>query len=111
MRGPKVSSFRPPAPYRTEYSKSQVDENLYYRAIKKDDTSHARRDQTHGLTSAGFKSLQSPSSGKDSRVEVEESRGDKLPQPPHLFTNAESLLKMSKAHNVSVVRSSLLHLR
>lgn len=78
-----------------------VDENLYYRAINKDDTSHARRDQTHGLIGLDTKALPSPTSANDS-VEVQESRGDKLPQPPHLFTNAESLLKMSKAHNVSL---------
>lgn len=103
-----------------------VDENLYYRSIKKDLADHSRRDQTHGLPasqllstfSGEMESLPSPTSetrNEMSETKVEEGKGKEsekmnegedegdVKQPPFLFRNANGLLNMTRQHNVSLV--------
>lgn len=96
-----------------------VDENMYYRSIHKEDTSPARRDQTHGIVnsllpspsiSTSEESDPSPNaSNVQSEVNEEEGSGKgeppgigkDLPQPPFLFRDAKGLLGMTRSHNVS----------
>jgi hypothetical protein len=76
-----------------------VDENLYYRAINKDKTSHARRDQTHGLDDVALP-LPDDQSGSAPKPPTE---GEKLKQPPFLFRNGQGLLNMTRENNVRFV--------
>ncbi|KAI5475499.1 L-serine dehydratase [Pseudohyphozyma bogoriensis] len=90
--------------------KTQVDENMYYRSIKKDDVSHARRDQAHGL---GPKALPSPE--EDPVDDKPPSKGApkegkmKDAQPPFLFRNASQLLMMTQQHNIWAVMDATIH--
>lgn len=86
-----------------------MDENLYYRSINKDDTSPARRDQTHGLSTLGLPSPststssdsnESTSSASSKKKEKEKLKEKLKIQPPFLFRNAKGLLAMTKSHNV-----------
>lgn len=72
-----------------------VDENLYFRSIKKDEASNARRDQSHGISDS--LGLPAPAATHD---EPKKPKGGTGKQPPFLFTNGASLLSMSQKHNV-----------
>lgn len=84
--------------------RTQVDENLYFRSINKEDASEARRDQAHGL---GNKALPSLTDGTDSSSAESKSTSQPKPeksgQPPFLFRNAAGLLAMTKKHNVRLL--------
>ncbi|GAA5928867.1 uncharacterized protein JCM15063_003989 [Sporobolomyces koalae] len=95
--------------------RTQVDENLYYRAIKKDQADHSRRDQTHGLHPSellNVGSLPAPAplinaSPAPSETPVsaneKESRQD-ANVPPFLFRNANGLLNMTRQHNLTIAQ-------
>ncbi|GAA5914777.1 uncharacterized protein JCM6883_001091 [Sporobolomyces salmoneus] len=92
---------------------TQVDENLYYRSIKKNDADHSRRDQTHGLPASQLldvsKSLPSPSSSSESTTtesKQEETKEEKQETnvPPYLFRNANGLLNMTRQHNLTIAQ-------
>lgn len=97
-----------------------VDENLYYRAIKKDEADHSRRDQTHGLPPSRLLNVSSslpapenetPSSESTTeQKEAEEKKQDVAPTtvPPFLFRNANGLLNMTRQHNVRCTFASSL---
>lgn len=105
---------------------SIVDENLYYRSIKKDEADHSRRDQTHGLPPSQLINVGSlPAPGeplptidaiegkgteeKKDQKEGKEADGQTSHVPPFLFRNANGLLNMTRQHNVRLL-SSLLSL-
>ena len=98
-----------------------VDENLYYRSIKKDDADHSRRDQTHGLPRAQLldvsTALPSPdvansgetfnstnAASRAAEVGADETKKE-THVPPFLFRNANGLLNMTRQHNVRLLLS------
>lgn len=76
-----------------------MDENLYYRAVNKDEASHARRDQTHGLEE--FAALPSP--GEADNVDDAPLKPDIKP-PPFLFRDAQGLLRLTKQENMTIAQ-------
>ncbi|GAA5829702.1 hypothetical protein JCM3766R1_001270 [Sporobolomyces carnicolor] len=100
--------------------RTQVDENLYYRSIKKDDADHSRRDQTHGLPRAQLldvsTALPSPdvaNSGEtfnstNAASRAAEFGADETKKethvPPFLFRNANGLLNMTRQHNLTIAQ-------
>ncbi|SCV74362.1 BQ2448_6794 [Microbotryum intermedium] len=80
-----------------------VDENLYYRAFKKDSASLARREQTHGLeNNSNNKALPAP--GQESSAEQDGPRQTGQRQPLFLFRNGAELLAMTKRHNLTIAQ-------
>lgn len=77
---------------------STVDENLYYKGVNKDNVDPARLSQTHGA----------PEDSEGGASPLDEIFSDVDPdskprgrQPPYLFHSGDSLLAMTKKHNVS----------
>ncbi|GAA5970467.1 hypothetical protein JCM3765_007629 [Sporobolomyces pararoseus] len=96
--------------------RTQVDENLYYRAIKKDEADHSRRDQNHGLppsrllnVSSSLPAPENETASPETTVEqkkAEEKKADAGPTnvPPFLFRNANGLLSMTRQHNLTIAQ-------
>ena len=76
--------------------RTQVDENLFYRAIDKGSAGPARRQQNQPSIDA----LPSPSDDgyKD------EAATQKTTEPPHRFRNARELVQLSKRHNLTIAQ-------
>jgi len=95
---------------------TQVDENLYYRGIHKEEVDHARRDQTHGLPPDALlhvdsKALPPIVSGDEvAAVAARVDAGMGSAQLPYLFRNAAGLIKLTQKHNVRPPASLLLAL-
>lgn len=87
--------------------RTQVDENLFYRAINKKEASPARRDQTHGIVQDGpqiappqealLEDEPEPSAANEGESDAQQVKNK---QPPFLFHNAQSLETLTKRHNV-----------
>ncbi|GAA5877084.1 hypothetical protein JCM3774_002837 [Rhodotorula dairenensis] len=95
---------------------TQVDENLYYRGIHKEEVDHVRRDQTHGLSAEALASpalpaavLQDPEGVDDAAAAADEGaakdRGKVPTLPlPYLFRNAAGLVRLSQQHNLTIAQ-------
>jgi hypothetical protein len=93
--------------------RTQVDENLFYRAINKKEASPARRDQTHGIVQDGPQIappqealLDDEPESENTEEEEPDSQQAKNKQPPFLFHNAQSLETLTKRHNVRTRQSA-----
>ncbi|GAA6015043.1 hypothetical protein JCM11491_001638 [Sporobolomyces phaffii] len=106
--------------------RTQVDENLYYRSIKKNEADHSRRDQTHGLPASQLVNVGSlpaplpnveatdnidePFTARDVQEEEADKAGDEGEGggtnnvPPYLFRNANGLLNMTRQHNLTIAQ-------
>ncbi|KDE08401.1 hypothetical protein MVLG_01437 [Microbotryum lychnidis-dioicae p1A1 Lamole] len=82
---------------------TKIDENLYYRAVKKKSASSARREQTHGLETDS-KTQALPAPGQESSAEEDGPRPTGPKQPPFLFRNGTELLAMTKRHNLTIAQ-------
>ncbi|SCZ98556.1 BZ3500_MvSof-1268-A1-R1_Chr3-1g05462 [Microbotryum saponariae] len=82
---------------------TKIDENLYYRAVKKKSASSARREQTHGLET-NSKTQALPAPGQEPSAEEDGSRPTGPKQPPFLFRNGAELLAMTKRHNLTIAQ-------
>ncbi|BGP40041.1 hypothetical protein JCM10449v2_003999 [Rhodotorula kratochvilovae] len=88
---------------------TQVDENLYYRGIKKSDVDHTRRDQSHGLPPDALlhvdAALPAPSSDAVAAVAEAAQAGTEGSKPlPYLFRNAAGLLRLTQKHNLTIAQ-------
>ncbi|KAM0787832.1 hypothetical protein ACM66B_003886 [Microbotryomycetes sp. NB124-2] len=83
--------------------RTQVDENLYFRAVNKEDAPQSRRDQAHGL--GKLAALPSPASEVDSSAATGDSpsKPDVKP-PPFLFRDAQGLLKLTRQQNMTIAQ-------
>ncbi|KAK4048039.1 hypothetical protein OIV83_005073 [Microbotryomycetes sp. JL201] len=81
--------------------RTQVDENLYFRAVNKEDAPQSRRDQTHGLHN--YAALPSPSSSQDAAFDEPPSKPDVKP-PPFLFRDAQGLLRLTRQQNMTIAQ-------
>jgi hypothetical protein len=76
-----------------------VDENLYYKGVDKHAVETARLSQMHGFDTLSIKSA----SMTDPTTSAENARSQassKPAQPPYLFSSGDSLLALTKRHNV-----------
>jgi hypothetical protein len=85
--------------------RTQVDENLFYRAINKKEAAPARRDQTHGVQ-IDVPQLAPPQEDSSGSGEGEGAAKKEDKQPPFLFHNAQSLESLTRKHNVPLILSS-----
>ncbi|KWU41791.1 L-serine ammonia-lyase [Rhodotorula sp. JG-1b] len=97
---------------------TQVDENLYYRGIHKEEVDHVRRDQTHGLSPETLASpalpaaiLRGPEETAATAAEEEKSdtsskKGSAVPSLPlpYLFRNAAGLVRLTQQHNLTIAQ-------
>ncbi|GAA6056797.1 hypothetical protein JCM3770_002804 [Rhodotorula araucariae] len=92
---------------------TQVDENLYYRGIRKSDVDHTRRDQSHGLPPDALLHVDAalPAPSPDAATAVSEAAhsavavGNEASKPlPYLFRNAAGLLKLTQKHNLTIAQ-------
>ncbi|TNY18658.1 L-serine ammonia-lyase [Rhodotorula diobovata] len=95
---------------------TQVDENMYYRSIHKDEVDHARRDQTHGLPpdallhvdTAAAAALPPVSVPGDEAAAVAAAAtadaGGGTGSLPYLFRNAAGLIKLTQKHNLTIAQ-------
>ncbi|KPV75563.1 uncharacterized protein RHOBADRAFT_53529 [Rhodotorula graminis WP1] len=88
---------------------TQVDENLYYRGIRKDEVNHARRDQTHGLPPDALlhvdaKALPPVSGDEVAAVSATVDAGMGSAPLPYLFRNAAGLIKLTQKHNLTIAQ-------
>ncbi|GAA5989470.1 hypothetical protein JCM10908_000488 [Rhodotorula pacifica] len=97
--------------------RTQVDENLYYRGIHKEEVDHIRRDQTHGLSPETLAASPAPALTGDT---VPESEADGSAQKegagarggggfpslplPYLFRNAAGLVRLTQQHNLTIAQ-------
>ncbi|KAI0091786.1 serine dehydratase alpha chain-domain-containing protein [Irpex rosettiformis] len=73
--------------------KTKVDENLFYKGVDKSSVHGARLSQTHSLSDPA-------DSSSANRVQTEE---DPAP-PPYPFTSGDSLLALTKKHNMTIAQ-------
>jgi hypothetical protein len=89
-----------------------VDENLYYKGVDKSAVHGARLHQTHSLSEPLLDIIPSPGSesGTQSQgLEQDESQNRVDPgHPPYPFESGNSLLALTKKHNVCALFGSLL---
>lgn len=97
---------------------TQVDENLYYRGIHKEEVDHVRRDQTHGLSPETLASpalpaaiLQGPEETAATVAEGEKSDASSTKESavpslplPYLFRNAAGLVRLTQQHNLTIAQ-------
>ncbi|TKA51692.1 hypothetical protein B0A53_05397 [Rhodotorula sp. CCFEE 5036] len=98
---------------------TQVDENLYYRGIHKEEVDHVRRDQTHGLSPETLASpalpaaiLQGPeetaatAAAEEEHNEASSKKGSEVPSLPlpYLFRNAAGLVRLTQQHNLTIAQ-------
>ncbi|KAK4049106.1 hypothetical protein OIO90_005576 [Microbotryomycetes sp. JL221] len=88
--------------------RTQVDENLYFRAVNKQDAPQSRRDQTHGLGNVA--ALPSPDESSTSSSNQGTTKFDDSPSkpdvkpPPFLFRDAQGLLKLTRQQNLTIAQ-------
>ncbi|GEM07253.1 L-serine dehydratase [Rhodotorula toruloides] len=84
---------------------TQVDENLYYRGIHKQEVAESRRDQAHGLPPDAFAPLSLPpmDDAPSPNAPVKADQPSKQ-QPPYLFRNAAGLVRLTQQHNLTIAQ-------
>ncbi|KDQ19049.1 hypothetical protein BOTBODRAFT_103013 [Botryobasidium botryosum FD-172 SS1] len=78
---------------------TKVDENLYYKNVDKEQVDAARLSQTHGA--------EEPSDTSPLDSVFGDSASESAPrgnQPPYLFHSGDSLIAMTKAHNLTIAQ-------
>ncbi|BGP02740.1 L-serine dehydratase [Rhodotorula toruloides] len=84
---------------------TQVDENLYYRGIHKQEVAESRRDQAHGLPPDALAPLALPPADNapspNAPVKAEQPPQQ---QPPYLFRNAAGLVRLTQQHNLTIAQ-------
>ncbi|KAF8513480.1 serine dehydratase alpha chain-domain-containing protein [Gautieria morchelliformis] len=83
--------------------KTKVDENLYYKGVDKLAVETARLSQMHGLDTLSIKSASM--TDPTTMAENARSQGSSKPaQPSYLFSSGDSLLALTKKHNMTIAQ-------
>ncbi|KZT56801.1 L-serine ammonia-lyase [Calocera cornea HHB12733] len=81
---------------------TKVDENLYYKGLDKSRVDPSRLSQTHGLGGHHEPPLEPP--GTEEERDPGEETGGRGGQPTYLFHSGDSLLALTKKHNLTIAQ-------